>query len=51
MRASAQVIDEAGLDRTQVAGALSAEARMLGEVADLRAIMPACLSALETAGL
>lgn len=51
VRASAQVIDEARMDRTQVAGVLAAEAQSLGEVERIREIMPACLAALDATGL
>ena len=46
VRASAQVMDEAGLDRTQIAAALSAEARDLRANGALDQVMPTCLSLL-----
>lgn len=51
VRASARVIDEAGLDRTSVTAALTAEALELQEGNALEQVMPACLTALESAGL
>ena len=51
VRASARVIDEAGLDRNGVTAALTAEALQLQEGDALEQVMPACLSALEAAGL
>ena len=51
VRASARVIDEAGLDREAIVAALTAEALELQEGDALERVMPACLSALEAAGL
>ena len=51
VRASARVMDEAGLDRTAVSEALRVEAQSLLQDGKLAAIMPVCLSALEAAGL
>ncbi len=51
VRASARVMDEAGLDRNGVSEALRVEAESLLEGNTLAAIMPVCLSALEAAGL
>jgi len=51
VRASARVIDEAKLDRQGVTAALTAEALELQEGNALEQVMPACLSALEAAGL
>jgi hypothetical protein len=48
VRASARVMDEAGLDRAAVSQALEAEARALLQGETLAAIMPVCLSALDT---
>jgi hypothetical protein len=47
VRASAQVMDEAKLDRTAIGEALKAEAQTLLQGGTLAAIMPVCLSALE----
>jgi hypothetical protein len=46
VRASARVMDEAGLDRTAVAQALETEARDLVVNGTLAQIMPVCLSLL-----
>jgi hypothetical protein len=51
VRASARVIDEAGLTRDSIAAALTGEALALQEGEALEQVMPACLSALESAGL
>jgi len=51
VRASVRVIDEAKLDREGVTAALTAEALELQEGNTLEQVMPACLSALDTAGL
>ena len=51
VRASARVMEEAGLDRTAVTAALQEEARTLLQGGTLTAVMPVCLSALEAAGL
>jgi hypothetical protein len=51
VRASARVIDEAGLDRQAVTAALTTEALQLQEGHALQQVMPACLSALDAAGL
>ena len=51
VRASARVMDEAGLDRSAVDAALRAEAQALLQGGTLAAVMPACLSALEAARL
>ena len=48
VRASARVMDEAGLDRAAISQALEAEARTLLQGGTLTAIMPVCLSALDT---
>ena len=50
-RASARVMDEAGLDRAGITAALTEEARDLLKDGTLTAVMPVCLSALEAAGL
>ena len=46
VRASAQVMDEAGLNREQIAAALSAEAQDLRDSGSLDAVMPVCLGLL-----
>lgn len=51
VRASARVMDEGGLDRAQIAQALTAEARTLAAPGALEPMMPACLAALDAAGL
>lgn len=51
VRASARVMDEAQLDRVAIAEALTAEARALAEGDALAQVMPACLAALDAAGL
>jgi len=51
VRASARVIDEAGLDRNSISAALTQEAIALQDGQALEQVMPACLSALEAAGL
>lgn len=51
VRASARVMDEARLDRTQIAEALTAEARTLATPGALAPMMPACLAALDAAGI
>lgn len=51
VRASARVMDEAGLDRAGITAALTEEARELLKDGTLTAVMPVCLSALEAAGL
>ena len=51
VRASARVMDEAGLDRNAVGAALRAEAQALLQDGMLAAVMPACLSALDAARL
>jgi len=51
VRSSARVIDEAGLDRATIAAALTQEAMALQEGGALEQVMPACLSALDAAGL
>ena len=50
VRASAKVMDEAGLDRNAIDEALRAEAQALLQRGTLTAVMPVCLSALEAAG-
>ncbi|QZH76502.1 MAG: hypothetical protein JY451_01815 [Erythrobacter sp.] len=47
--ASAQVMDEAGLDREQIAAALATEAQDLRGSETLEQIMPACLALLPAA--
>ncbi len=46
VRASAQVMDEAGLDRSQIEAALSAEAQDLRDNGTIDEVMPVCLSLL-----
>ena len=46
VRASARVMDEAGLDRSQIEAALSAEAQDLVDTGKLEEVMPVCLSLL-----
>ncbi|MWV28897.1 hypothetical protein [Aurantiacibacter rhizosphaerae] len=46
VRASARVMDEAGLDRSQIEAALSAEAQDLVDTNTLEEVMPACLTLL-----
>jgi len=46
IRASAQVMDEAGLDRAQIEAALTAEAQDLRDSNTLDDVMPACLALL-----
>ena len=48
VRASAQVMDEAGLDRAAVSSALETEARDLVEQGTLAQVMPVCLGLLPT---
>ena len=47
VRASARVMDEAGLDRAAISEALRTEAQGLLQGTALAAIMPVCLSALD----
>lgn len=51
VRASARVMDEAGLDREAISAVLQTEAQGLLRGGTLTAIMPVCLSALEAAKL
>ena len=51
VRASARLIDEAGLDRAALTTAMIEEAQDLGQNGALAAAMPPCLSALEASGL
>jgi len=46
VRASAQVMDEAGLDRDQITAALTAEAQDLANSGSLDQVMPVCLGLL-----
>jgi len=46
VRASARVMDEAGLDRAAVSSALQSEARDLVEQGTLAQVMPVCLALL-----
>ena len=47
VRASARVMEEAGLDRAAVSAALEGEAKALLEGGTLAAVMPVCLSLLD----
>lgn len=49
VRAAAQVMDEAGLDRAAITAALEAEARELAGGDTLALVMPACLALLPPA--
>lgn len=49
VRASARLMDEAGLDRESIAAALTNEALELTGGDALEQVMPACLTALEAA--
>lgn len=51
VRAMASLMDSAGLDRAAVASLLDGEARNLADSAALYRAMPACLLALDAAGL
>jgi len=51
VRASARVMEEAGLDRAAISAALQAEAHALAQRDALDAVMPVCLSVLDAAGL
>lgn len=46
LRSTAQVMDEAGLDRKQISAALSAEAQSLLDADMLARVMPPCLALL-----
>lgn len=46
VRASARVMDEAGLDRVQIAALLSQEAQQLVSDGTLHQVMPSCLALL-----
>ena len=48
VRASAQVMDEAGLDRAQVSAVLSAEAQQMWDNASIDEVMPVCIGLLPT---
>ena len=51
VRASAQIMDETGRTRDQVAAELSGEAKQLGEPGALAAAMGPCLLLLDASGL
>ncbi|MGN6496527.1 MAG: hypothetical protein ACTHK5_04195 [Tsuneonella sp.] len=51
VRVSAQLMDDTGRTREQVAADLAAQARQLGDPAALKATMPACLLMLDAAGI
>ena len=51
VRSSVRVMDEAGLDRAAMVRAMNREAQDLVESGSLAGVMPACLQALEAAGL
>lgn len=51
VRASAQVMEEAGLNRAQIRAVLSAEAQALWDEDKLAEVMPACLLLLDASGV
>ncbi len=51
VRASAQVMDQAGLNRDQISAALSAEAQKLWDEGNIDDVMPGCLLLLEASGI
>lgn len=51
VRFSAQLMDETGMDRQQVAALLSAEALSLRGEGQVKQVMPACLLLLDASGL
>ena len=51
VRASAQLMDETGMDREDVAALLSAEAQKLWDEGRIDDVMPACLLLLDASGL
>lgn len=51
VRSSAQVMDEAGLDRQQIADALRAEADEIRQSDNLEALLPVCMNVLAQSGL
>lgn len=51
VRVSAQIMDDARLDRTQVARLLRQEAHALRDQAQTNAIMPSCLMLLAASGI
>lgn len=51
VRVMAQLIDETGKDRDQVAEMARAEAQRLLDAGEVDKVMPACLSMLESSGL
>lgn len=51
VRTTATIMDELALDRSQIGDLLTQEAQSLIDKNELEAIMPACLTMLETSGL
>lgn len=51
VRISAQLMDDAGLERTTVATLLQREAKSLTDKGQVQQVMPSCLILLETSGL
>lgn len=51
VRASAQVMDQAGLDRGQISAILSAEAQKLWDEGTIDDVMPGCLLLLDASGI
>ncbi len=51
VRVMAQLIDETGRDRDQVAALAQAEAQRLLDAGEVDRVMPACLTMLENSGL
>lgn len=51
VRASAQIMDDTGRSRDQVASELTAQARLLAEPGALATAMPPCLLLLDASGL
>lgn len=51
VRTSAQVMDDSGRTRDQVAAELTEQARLLGKPGALAAVMPPCLLLLDASGL
>lgn len=51
VRVSAQLMDEAGFQRAQVAGLIQREAQDLRDTGETQQVMPSCLLLLETSGI
>lgn len=51
VRVSAQLMDEAGFQRGQVAGLIQREAQDLRDKGETQQVMPSCLLLLETSGI